>query len=303
VSGRTRAAVRLFQLAALTLLAWLSAQVTVEALATRYLQLPLRISLVVPPPDDSLPTLRADPQWVRAMTGRRPFNVEPPPKPKSKPIKPAAPQEPRQAPPKTPPPARTELKLGLVGTIVIPSNPRVRLAHVLVDGKERKLVAIGDEVAKGAVVVDVQRKLLLLREGERVTWLGLWDDQHEPKPGRTARRKVANWGQHVKRSGGRNYRIERAALRQALAAGRPTRGVGATWSGKSSGVRLTGVRSRSPLRALGLRSGDIVTKLNGRSVARGTSARSLLQKLAKTGRLNVRIKRRRRARSYRWTAR
>jgi general secretion pathway protein C len=84
-----------------------------------------------------------------------------------------------------------------------------------------------------------------------------------------------HWGDGVRQTGAHSYEVRRSALEEVLvggAAGPFPRVVPQIRDGEPIGLKLFGIRPEGPFGAIGLRDGDLLLEVNGRSIASPDSA-------------------------------
>ncbi len=229
--------------------------------------------------------LTAPPEPVKPPVGVPPgLPVEPP----SKPVEYA--------------PQRTELPVELMGTIVVQGDPAVRFATLLINGAASMTVARGSIILGGAEVVAVRPRVIFLRQGDTLSYAELWDGTVRPRaiakasprpltqskaPTRTAawsrpRPDAAPIG--IKSDGKNSWMIDKQFLEETI--NNPSqemmraRVVPRYVKGRMNGVKLHGVGARSLYRRIGLRSGDVITSVNGQAIDRPNALMALYNELA-----------------------
>lgn len=311
----------LLDLTATTVLAYVAAHAI--------LNVAVAIWLPDPPLDETATAAitRAAPQARRAddtasladrLSARSPMNQDPaaPPPPATVDVAPPTLLA-SAAPPEVPPLRKSTLPVQLVGTMVSPVDRDVRLATVLLRGTESDTVTVGSDVL-GAKVLDVRHGLMVLREGDAITTVGLWSGtpgsstppgrvparrprlHRPPRPGasdaRLPPRPRRSPSHGVRQVGDKAWAIDRLAMEERLqnpqASDRGVRGVPRTIGGKMDGMRLNGVRAGSTLHSLGLRSGDVVTSVNGHVIDSPNRVLALHQQLSTAGELQLTVLRR-----------
>ncbi len=201
-----------------------------------------------------------------------------------------------RAPPRAGRVARTSLPLLLRGTLWS-ANPSHSLAAVEDerDGRARSL-RIGD-VVDDAKVVSIHRGRLLLRRGGRFEELrvgarpanSLRSAAHAPA---RARRPSLT----IHEEGPDTFRISRAELNRLVQEEgerhlRDVRIMPAFEGGQAVGFRLAFVRPDSLFTRLGLRQGDLIRRVNGRSLDSPEKALALYAELRDASRVDVEIDR------------
>lgn len=212
----------------------------------------------------------------------------------------------------------TSLNLTLVGTIVGP-EPESSLATATLEGKS-KLLRVGSELKRNpddevvlATVLEIARRYIVLMEGGKRKYVRLWDPDKNNKPGAPPQPggppryqaqppPVAGGGAEVDYSKGVRktsmyaYEIDRGMLNEQLndltRLGREARIVPNYRNGQYQGFKLIGVRPGSLYRSLGIRSGDIIQRVNGTEINSPNKAIQLFEELKSQGQIELDIERR-----------
>lgn len=245
----------------------------------------------------------------RVLVARRVFNLDPP-KPPHKP-EPPAPAPAAEAPPDDDKLAESELPVDLVGTMVRADGA---LAALRLNGR-LKLARVGTSILSGrAEVVGIDPRFVILDEAGKRTVIGLWGEKKtqaprartppraaRPRNSSARRRAIAR---AVRRKGGHRYEVDAAAFKEAVGGAAElasdVRVTPNATAGRISGLRVTSARVGGAFRALGLRRGDVIERVNGRP-ATGTWALNSLQQQATTpGQSTVSVRRRGRPVTLTW---
>jgi len=235
---------------------------------------------------------------------------------------PPAPPTPPPAPPAAGGPlAETSLAVSLVGTMVS-EEPTSSIATLQVAGQNR-FARCGSEILGGeATVVEIAPRLVVLEEkgGER-TVVRLWDADGTakgPVPKTAAAKPAAGptradpprdpgFASWIQRSGPGSYTIDRARLDQRLSdpasLQRDARAVPSYRDRAYHGIKLVGVRPGGLYRALGLRSGDVLTAVNGQRIDSPTRGLALYEQLRSASTVELRVERYGREKTLRYTIR
>lgn len=224
-------------------------------------------------------------------------------------------------------PQESELNVELIGTIASPVDPNARFANIKADGSV-EMVTVGSEILDGkATVIDIQSRIIYLKEGSALTHVTLWSESTKKKAksdrtkGRNGRvsstakplnrpdpsKSVAissrpkgpkkfDYTSGVKKNGEFDYSIDKQMLDEQLTdltqLGMQARVIPNYRKGKYEGFKLVGVRPGSLYRAIGIRSGDIVRSINGEAINSPNKAMELFNKLKNSSSLNLEIERR-----------
>ncbi|TNF24371.1 MAG: hypothetical protein EP329_24955 [Deltaproteobacteria bacterium] len=303
-------------------LAWVVSGGINDELAARLFALPAHDPLAIdgappPPPFPAWGRVAPEEDAAEQLSARHVFDLDPPappaPAPPAEPAKPDAP-EPHDGDEL----AETELAIALLGTLVT-TEAAGSVATLEVAGRTR-LGWRGSALLDGqATIVRIAPRHVVLEEagGER-TVVMLWDDDGGKKAGppparnrgahptarsrdaassvndRMARRRRIRRAVH--RNGAYDYTVERAMLDEELKdpalLASEARATPSYDGGALRGVKLVGVRPGSLYRALGLRSGDVVTAIDGRPLTSASRPVDLLQQLGRASTVSVAVARR-----------
>ena len=211
---------------------------------------------------------------------------------------------------------QSKLEIKLLGTWVNPVDPSFRFANVLLKGANTEMLEVGSDVLGEAEVVDILPKFLLLKEGDRLTHVGLWGDaapkkkagrirpmsNNRPKASSSARttkrgrKPKYDFSKGVKKVGDFDYSIDRQMLNEQLAdltqLGMQARVIPNYRKGKYEGFKLVGVRPGSLYRAIGIRSGDIIRSINGSAINSPNKAMELFTQLRTSSSIKMEVERR-----------
>lgn len=236
-----------------------------------------------------------------ALVERRVFNLAGPKPPRAPP--PPVPTKPAEEQPARGVLVESELPIDLLGTLVS-SGGEHDYATLRVDGKPRVTQPGRTLMGGKAKVVKIAPGHIVLHErGEGFTYVVL-EEEAPPAPvaarsgGVASAPRATGTGLRgaVQRQGPAAYRVDRGALTRELGDAarlrREARSVVGHHGGRPVGTKLIGVRPGSALRALGIRSGDIVTAVGGQPLPQRDGALVLLQRLAGAARTKVEIIRR-----------
>jgi len=212
----------------------------------------------------------------------------------------------------------SELDIHLLGTLVSPDR-EWSMATVRLSGST-KLVREGTEVEDSATIKHIERTYILLSRNEKTEMVRLWADKpkssaRSSRPGSASSKKQkpyrspakasssrptpgkskANYSKHVAKTGEWEYKIDKTMLDEQLndlsALGSQARVVPNYVGGKYSGFKLVGVRPNSLYRAIGIRSGDVVKRINGMEIDSPNKALQLFEKLQNSRRISLDMQR------------
>ncbi len=347
-------------LLALSVVAYLLAQTVVDFLATKYLTVKPEAVVIASSADEAKMLTKADGGTLgQVLSARNPFNVDPKKADKPKDPDCKAKCEGKvcgsdgcegtcgecgdgeqcngegQCEQKSEKPKECEMNVELVGTLVNPYTTGERFAQLTVNGSG-EMVEIGTEVNGKATVVDIQPKIIFLREGNNLCHVGMWQekkapktrgggnrisggrgkggkltrpkpgDSAKPRPGRSPNRGVAyDYSQGVKKQGAYEYKIDRQMLDEQLTdltqLGMQARVIPNYRKGKYEGFKLVGVRPGSLYRAIGIRSGDIIRSISGKAINSPNKAMELFNQLKSSNAIELQIERRGKLETFNYT--
>ncbi len=212
----------------------------------------------------------------------------------------------------------SDMDISLLGTLVYP-DPEWSMATVRLSGST-KLVRTGTEVEDSATIKHIDRTYILLSRNDKTEMVRLWSEKPK-KSGRSARpgsassskrkpyrspakasssrptpsKGKANYSKHVAKTGEWEYKIDKTMLDEQLndlaALGSQARVVPNYVGGKYSGFKLVGVRPNSLYRAIGIRSGDVIKRINGMEIDSPNKALQLFEKLQNSRRISLDMQR------------
>jgi len=265
------------------------------------------------------------------LSARRPFRLEMP--------APVVVEEPKVEEPKAEEPAggtleASTLPINLMGTFVS-ALPDFSYANIQIDG-EHKIASPGSEYLDGkAKVVKIAPGHIILKEDNRYTYVSVWTKNDAagahappaagPGPGGAKPPPIASppsaapgepvaaadpaagdeVAQGVTKIGAYDYSIDRSMLDKQLA-DLPTlqsqaRVVPHYKDNQYQGFKLVGVRPGSLYRAIGIRSGDVITAVNGNKIDSPNKALELFEQLKSSSNIQVEIERRGQAKTLGYT--
>lgn len=206
-------------------------------------------------------------------------------------------------PPPVPPAGlpQSALAVELIGTMVPVDEGEERLATVRADGKV-EVVKVGSPILKErATVVEIEPRRVVLLEGGRKTVLKLGEEpaaRTKVKPAAhavTPAKKPAR--ETIRKTGAYSFELSASfvddEIPELLAKGAGgARVVPYIQDGKAEGLKLVGLRPGSLFRLLGLRSGDALIAVEGKSVFDASDAGRMMKRLREAGEVDVEILRR-----------
>lgn len=264
---------------------------------------------------------------AHSLGTRRIFRLDDP-TPVAAVTEPDVPKEtPKEEPKSTGELAESQLPINLMGTFVS-SVPDYSYATLQIEG-EAKIASIGNEYLDGkAKIVKIARGHVVMREDQNYTYVRLWADKTAqaappnvpgggirpngplakpmpvggptPTPPDAAVAEggdtMASPAEGITKTGAYDYTIDRKMLDKQLAdlskLQQEARVVPHYQDNQYQGFKLVGVRPGSLYRAIGIRSGDIVTAVNGNKIDSPTKALELFEQLKSSSNINVEIERR-----------
>jgi len=316
------------KLAGITLLALVSAGVVNDFIAGKLFALPSASKLgdtadtPSGPINTELGRVAITIEAAQDLTARRAFRLE-------LPAPPVVAEEPK--PEETPEPVASgeleasTLPINLMGTFVSTVTD-YSYANLQIEG-EHKIASTGSEYLDGkARVVKIAPGHIVLKEDNRYTYVRLWADPNAaaaarpPGPGGpmgpggrpapvvptpvTPAPPVAgadgaggdDVAQGVTKTGAYDYTIDRKMLDKQLGdlskLQSEARVVPHYKDNSYQGFKLVGVRPGSLYRAIGIRSGDVITAVNGNKIDSPNKALELFEQLKSSSNISVEIERR-----------
>lgn len=189
----------------------------------------------------------------------------------------------------------TELKLKLLGTV---TGDKTKAFAVIVDsaGKQQNLYRTGDTIQDATLKVILREKVVLRVNGR--------DEILEIEEIRASERATAP-PQRSTMAGPENVTIKRSQVQAAVedvnTLMKEVRIRPHFTDGKPDGLRLTGIRPNSIFRNMGLRSGDIITGVNGKAIESVDDALKFYQSLQSSPNVQLQLKRRGREKTIDYT--
>jgi type II secretion system protein C len=230
----------------------------------------------------------------------------------------------------------TKLPISLLGTFVA-EDAAYSFADLVVQG-ENKIASVGSAYLDGqATVIRIARGLVLFKEASGFTYARIWDAREQTAaagvappgdaayrppgappgpgagPGRPAPTGLTGTddsggdegGAGVTKTGAYDYQVSRSMIDKELAdpakLQREARAVPHFKDNQYGGVKLVGVRPGSLYRTIGIRSGDIITGVNGTRIDNPGKALELIEQLRKSTNITVDIERRGQPRQLNYT--
>lgn len=194
-------------------------------------------------------------------------------------------------PPQTGPVTATELS-------IVDKNGKGRIKLRVDDQDKARLILLDKEGgAKGDVdLAEVAEFTRLLAEFRKDPMLGKFlDPLKTPRRSQPPRRKT-NYGEKILRVGEFEYQVKRAFLDDTLAdlseVARGARVIPSIKEGKLLGYKLVGVRPGSVYRAMGIRSGDTIMKVNGQALDSPETPLALYEPLKTADKVELLLSRR-----------
>jgi general secretion pathway protein C len=219
----------------------------------------------------------------------------------------------------------SELDIALVGTLVA-ADPMLSMATVKLSGSG-KLVRIGTDLKRTpdaesilARVLEIHRRHIIILEGGKKKRVRLWGDRTAgaqkpgvggrfdrgvqrpgmptamPTPQPSVGGEKTDYAQGVRKVSMYKYEVDRSMIEEELndlsELGRQARIVPNYRNGQYQGFKLIGVRPGSLYRALGIRSGDIIQRVNGQEINSPNKAIQLFEELRSQRNIALDIERR-----------
>lgn len=201
------------------------------------------------------------------------------------------------APPETGPVTATELS-------IVDKNGKGRI-KLRIDDQDKPMLMLLDESggAEGEIALaDVAEFTRLISEFRADPTLGKFLDPVRTSSGPRLPRRESEYDKTVRRVGEFEYQIIRKLVDEALAdlgkIGRAARVIPNYRNGKPRGYKLIGVRPGSIYRALGIRSGDVVLKVNGKALNSVEASFAVYESLKTTDKIELLLSRRGRERTH-----
>jgi type II secretion system protein C len=202
--------------------------------------------------------------------------------------------------------AQKEIGLKLVGTVVADS---AGLNRAFIDNLRTRTQAAyreGDKAGDVIIKKVLRNKVIIATaDGDRLLALDTGETRHTSKNRTSTQRAVAKAfapeqisGRPVSRARTRSYRLDRAAVEASLAdTDQILQEVNISpymIADRPSGFRLGTIEPGSVLARMGLRSGVVITEVNGKAITGPDQAAMFFQTLQAGGEIEFKIRRRRR---------
>lgn len=211
--------------------------------------------------------------------------------------------------------AKPELQLADIGVdllgILVSSKPEWSLAIIKFQNNT-KLVRQGVVLGDVVEVAEIASRYIVLQVGDKKKVVKLWAEKgmgqkpisgftaSSPRPPISVEPSPASssqgYAKGVKKLGAYDYQIDRGMLEENLAdltkLGMEARIVPNYVDGKYQGFRLVGIRPDSLFRAIGLESGDLIKRINGREIDTPNKAIELFEQLKNSSNITLDIDRR-----------
>lgn len=186
---------------------------------------------------------------------------------------------------------KSSLEVDLVGTIVVSDQSRSVAAIEIKSEKKIEPFVVGDTILSKAVVVNIARKKVILRNtstGE-LEYIGMKGDDDASSSAATA--SVPG----IRQIGQDKVVIDRKELNKSLENFNElltqARAVPNIENGIINGFRLFGVQPGSLYQKLGAQNGDVIKSVNGIDIKDPATAMSLFQQLQTMSRLEFKVER------------
>ena len=212
----------------------------------------------------------------------------------------------------------SDLDIKLVGTLVA-EPATLSVATVNAQGASR-IVRIGAELDEGAKLLHIARRYIIVDESGTQKVIRLWAEgkktasssARKPASGRSGKPKSSapksaakpkrKYTDGVTKVSDTEYEVSRAMLDEQLQdlsqLGMEARIVPNYRNGKYEGFKLVGVRPNSLYRALGIRSGDIVKRINGVEINSPNKAIQLFEQFRTASSIQLDTERRGKAKAF-----
>jgi len=188
---------------------------------------------------------------------------------------------------------KSSLDVELVGTIVVNDASRSVAAIELKSEKKTEPFVVGDSVLSKAVVVNIARKKVVLRNiisGE-LEYIGMKEDENEAK----LQPQPSGESVGVKQLSGDRVLLDRNELNKSLININElltqARAVPNIENGVVNGFKLFGIQPGSLFQKLGAQNGDVIKSVNGVDIKDPSTAMGLYQQLQTSNRLEFKMER------------
>ena len=202
----------------------------------------------------------------------------------------------------------SSLDIQLLGTMVV--DPAEHSMATVNSGGASLLVRPGSDLDGKATVKRIARRYIVVVEDGTEKLVTLWSEKKagaarpavaksrpskSPASSRPGRKKK-DYSKGVTKVSDTEYQISRAMLDEQLQdlsqLGMEARIVPNYKNGKYEGFKLVGVRPNSLYRALGIRSGDVIKRINGHDINSPNKAIELFEQFRTTSSVDLMIERR-----------
>jgi len=199
--------------------------------------------------------------------------------------------------------AGLNINVKLLGTLVSPVR-EWSMATILLDDKS-KLIREGLLLNDVVEVFEIHPRYIVLRQGENVSVVTLWDVARPktPKDGQVVSEaglvpttEGDSFAAGIQKKGPYDYQIDRNMLEEQLQdltkLGMQARIVPNYEAGKYAGFRLVGIRPNSLYKSIGLQSGDLLQRINGEEIDTPNKAIQLFESLRNSSQIAIDVVRR-----------
>lgn len=201
--------------------------------------------------------------------------------------------------------AAISVNVKLLGTMMS-TKAADSLAMISLDEKPR-LVRTGQLLNEIVEVFEIHARYIVLRQGENLSVVTLWDEAVDRAMPKVATAAAANVGTApadggdaysagIQKKGPYDYQIDRNMLEEQLQdltkLGMQARIVPNYEGGKYAGFRLVGIRPNSLYKALGMQSGDLLQRINGEEIDTPNKAIQLFESLRSSSQIAIDVVRR-----------
>jgi len=201
-----------------------------------------------------------------------------------------------------------DFNVDLLGTLVA-DKPEWSLATIRVEGVTM-MVKLGAQIREQAEVAEIAPRYIVLVAGTDHRVVKLWDEKiaeraSQPRPVAATTpvgftppvvAKKDDFSKGVHKKGPYEFQIDRNMLEENLQdltkLGMQARIVPNYEAGQYNGFRLVGVRPDSLYKAIGLQSGDMISRVNGQNIDTPNRAIQLFEELRSSSNIAVDIERR-----------
>mgnify|MGYP000149628368 CR=1 FL=1 len=194
-----------------------------------------------------------------------------------------APEKSRKTAAPDEPVRETELNLTLKG-ILAHRNRGKKLALIASGDKTEKVYAVGDSLPGGAEIVRIESRRIILRRNGVTEALNLEVKQLEARDtGLADQSRAANSGGGIRQVAKHRREVDRQMVQKQLqnlpSLLQQAKAVPATRNGQQVGFKMVTIQSGSLFEDLGLKEGDVIQQVNGRSIRTPADALNAYQAL------------------------